>query len=178
LRGLRVLREQFHLVASFTISLSHYIEHLHSSFQMTTVTTHPAELRNGVWTSWLPVTTAWTLQARCSTAAWVRGGLAPDDNAWPYIYDPDYGLSVADTVTCLPPEATQWWNNETTVTGTITRWSIGPIVCPAAYTTEGTVIVSGSSTSVVCCPRCVLYVYHSPNHGAELPEIQLTCCTY
>lgn len=42
------------------------------------------------------------------------------------------------------------------VTNTVTSWSIGPIVCPGAYTTASTTVVSWSSTSVMCRPRYVL----------------------
>lgn len=116
-------------------------------------TTQPAELHNGVWTSWLPVTTAWTSQSACNSAVWARYGIQPSNNYWPYIYDPAYGQSVANTPTCLPPQATQWWDGDVTSTGTITRFSLGPIVCPGAYTTVSTSLVSDSSTSVICCPR-------------------------
>ena len=118
-------------------------------------TTHPAELNGGIWTSWLPVTTSWTSQSACNSAAWARYGIQPSVSFWPYIYDPAYGQSVANTLTCLPPEATQWWDGDSTVSNTITRWSIGPIVCPAAYATVNTSIISDISTSIICCPRYV-----------------------
>lgn len=119
-------------------------------------TTRPAELNSGIWTSWLPVTTAWTSQSVCNSAAWARFGIKVSGGYWPYIYDPAYAQSVADSLTCLPPEATQWWDGHTTIANTITSWSIGPIVCPAAYTTASTLVVSTSSISVICCPTCVL----------------------
>jgi hypothetical protein len=125
-------------------------------FKMTT--THPAELNDGIWTSWLPVTTAWTSQSACNSAAWARFGIQPLEDYWPYIYDPAYGQSVANTLTCLPPEATQWWDGASTISNTITSWSIGPIVCPAAYTTVSTIIISDTSTSIICCPT---YVFSS-----------------
>jgi len=130
-----------------------------SSIQHTSkmTTTHPAELNSGVWTSWLPVTTAWPSQAACNSEAWARFGIQATDDFWPYIYDPAYAQSVANSVTCLPPQATSWWGGGSTVSKSITSYSIGPIVCPAAYTTFSTSIVSGSSTSVICCPT---YVFH------------------
>ena len=118
-------------------------------------TTHPAELNSGVWTSWLPVTTAWPSQAACNNEAWARYGIQVDEDFWPYIYDPAYAQSVANAVTCLPPQATSWWEGGSTVSSSVTSYSLGPIVCPAAYTTYSTSIVSGSSTSVICCPTCV-----------------------
>jgi hypothetical protein len=121
-------------------------------------TTHSAELNGGIWTSWLPVTTSWTSQSACNSVAWARYGIQPSESFWPYIYDPAYGQSVANTLTCLPPEATQWWDGDSTVSNTITRWSIGPIVCPAAYATVSTSIISDISTSIICCPR---YIFQS-----------------
>lgn len=119
-------------------------------------TTHPAELNNGVWTSWLPVTTAWTSQEVCNTAAWARNGIQTSPGFVPYIYDPAYAESVSNGLTCLPPQATTWWYSGTTISNTITSYSMGPVVCPAAYETVSTVEVSGSSTSIICCPTCVL----------------------
>jgi hypothetical protein len=119
-------------------------------------TTHPAQLNGGVWTSWLPVTTAWPTQAACATEIWARYGIQLSNDFWPYIYDPGYAQTVASPATyCLPPEATSWWEGGSTVSNTITSYSIGPIVCPAAYTTYSTILLSSSSTSIICCPRCV-----------------------
>jgi hypothetical protein len=88
-------------------------------------TTHPAELNRGVWTSWLPVTTAWTSQSGCNSEAWARNGVEVGAGLWPYIYDPAYAQSVANSLTCLPPAATQWWYGGITVTNTVTSFSIG-----------------------------------------------------
>lgn len=122
-------------------------------------TTHSPELNNGIWTSWLPVTTAWTSQAACNSAAWARVGIDPADDFWPYIYDPAFAQSVANSLTCLPPEATQWWEGASTVSSTITSWSLGPLICPSAYATVSVIIVSETSTSVICCPTCVFCIY-------------------
>ncbi|KAE8447290.1 hypothetical protein EG329_010848 [Mollisiaceae sp. DMI_Dod_QoI] len=117
----------------------------------------PSTVNHGVWTSWLPLTTAWTSQAGCNSEAWVRVTLGSARNQWPYIYDPGYGESVANTLTCLPPQATQWWEGQSTVSNTVTSWSIGPIVCPAAYTTFSTISVDDTSTSIICCPTSYGY---------------------
>lgn len=122
-------------------------------------TTHPAELNNGVWTSWLPVSTAWPPISACGSEAWARQGVNIQADSPPWIYDPGYAESVANSATCLPPAATTWWEGATTVTNTITSWSMGPMVCPEAYTTFSTSLVSGSSTSVICCPP---FVYSKP----------------
>jgi hypothetical protein len=119
-------------------------------------TTHAAELNAGVWTSWLPLTTAWPTQAACSSEIWARFGIQEANNLWPYLYDPAYESSVASPATaCLPSEAASWWDGGSTVSNTITSYSVGPIVCPAAYTTYSTILLFSSSTSVICCPRCV-----------------------
>ncbi|KAE9370194.1 hypothetical protein N431DRAFT_343974 [Stipitochalara longipes BDJ] len=128
-------------------------------------TTHPAELNSGVWTSWLPVTTAWPSQAVCNNEAWARVGIQADSDFWPYIYDPAYAQSVANSVTCLPPQATSWWEGGSTVSNSVTSYSLGPIVCPAAYTTYSTSIVSGTSTSVICCPTSYDFVRSLPANG-------------
>jgi hypothetical protein len=126
-----------------------------------TTTTRPAELNDGIWTSWLPVTTAWPSQAACDTAIWARVGINTDSGYWPYIFDPEYGQSVANTPTCLPPAATQWWEQTPdTDLPQITSYSLGPLVCPEAYTTVTTTVVKSSSTSVICCPR---YTHPPPN---------------
>ncbi|KFY22476.1 hypothetical protein V493_06556 [Pseudogymnoascus sp. VKM F-4281 (FW-2241)] len=93
-------------------------------------------------TSWLPVTTAFSAPAACSSLIW--GAHAP----WLAVNDPGYGLSVDPNLTCLPPAATTWWQqNDTSI-----DYSIGPtIVCPQAYTTA-TTSVQDSSTFVACCP--------------------------
>jgi len=46
-------------------------------------TIHPAELNGGVWTLWLSVTTAWTSQSGCNSAAWVRFGVQVLGDLWP-----------------------------------------------------------------------------------------------
>lgn len=116
--------------------------------------THPAELHDGIWTSWLPLATAWPSQPACTVEVWARFGIQPSNNDWPYIDDRAYGQSVANSPTCLPPAATQWWDEEATSSGTVTRFSLGPIDCPAAYATVRTTgPVSGTSTSIICCPR-------------------------
>jgi hypothetical protein len=123
-------------------------------------TTHAAELNAGVWTSWLPLTTAWPTQAACSSEIWARFGIQEANDFWPYLYDPAYELSVASPATaCLPFEATSWWDGGSTASNTITSYSVGPIVCPAAYTTYSTILLSSSSTSVICCPRCVFPIH-------------------
>ncbi|KIM95547.1 hypothetical protein OIDMADRAFT_59344 [Oidiodendron maius Zn] len=106
-------------------------------------------------TSWMPVTTAWSAPAACSSIIW--GAHAP----YLALNDPGYGLTVDPGLTCLPPPATTWWEQNNTATA----FSIGPtIVCPQAYTTAATSI-KDSSTFVACCPS--LYALNTVfDHGA------------
>jgi len=144
---------------------SHSFHFIHPSWAKNTMTTatRSAELNNGVWTSWLPLTTAWPSQAACNSEVWARNAINVTASYWPYEYDAAYGQSVANTLTCLPPQVTKWWNGATEVSNTITSWSIGPIVCPAAFTTVSTTVISGSSTSVICCPTYVHQISHLRN---------------
>jgi hypothetical protein len=68
-----------------------------------------------------------------------------------YLYDPTYGISVDANFKCLPPEATTWFG-QGVLGNTGTSVGLGPIVCPAAYSTVTTTVVSPGSTLVGCCP--------------------------
>lgn len=111
---------------------------------MTSVASYPPVTNAGIVTSWLPITTAWPSSAACSTLVWE--GYPP----YQVIYDPGYGISVDLSLKCLPPAATTWWEQDHSNLGT-TSFSLGPIVCPQAYTTAST-SVQDSSTFVACCP--------------------------
>ena len=143
------------------------------------MSTHSTELNKGVLTSWLPLTTAWPAHPACSTKAWVRfSQIIPSVAEWPYIYDPAYAETVDDSVTCLPPRATSWWQGANTHTNPVTSYSLGPIVCPEDYTTATTTVVSTGSTSVVCCPRFVLllrlYLYQLTSNTANIPTFVIS----
>ncbi|RDW73318.1 hypothetical protein BP6252_07225 [Coleophoma cylindrospora] len=150
-------------------------------------TTHPAELNNGVWTSWLPVTTAWPANPTCSSAAWVHYGIQATPGFWPYVYDPAYGQTVSSDLSCLPTEATQWLNGATTVSGVSTVYSLGPLVCPEAYTTVSTSINTGSSTyssgrdgvctSAMTYGQVVTYAAPAGNNEASFTEATTTLKT-
>ncbi|KAH7140021.1 hypothetical protein B0J13DRAFT_558795 [Dactylonectria estremocensis] len=113
------------------------------------VTTHPPEENGSLVTSWLPMSTAWPSSSGCGDYWWkvVESTVA----AW----DPGYGLSVDTDLTCQPPQLTAWWNADMSVDVAETQMSIGPVVCPEAYTTANTQVrvVNGESrTLVACCP--------------------------
>lgn len=143
---------------SYFVPYSRLLLHPTLTTRTMTTTTHAPELNSGIWTTWLPITTAYSSQSGCQTAAWARFGIQASSDFWPYIYDPAYYSSVANSLTCLPPAATSWLDGGTTVDGTITSYSLGPVTCPVAYETVSTILVSGGggeSTSVICCPTCV-----------------------
>ncbi|TAQ89227.1 hypothetical protein B7494_g2430 [Chlorociboria aeruginascens] len=115
---------------------------------MTTVTTHPPETDFGVVTSWLPLSTVFPLAPGCSSKVFARLGIQiPGD--LPVVFDPNIGLISSDWASCQPTQLTSWWLTPTDVTtGVKTLYSIGPLVCPEAYTTAGTsVIASGMSSA-------------------------------
>jgi len=123
-------------------------------FNMSTSTpspTHPPETNLGIVTSWLPLTTAYPSQSGCSADIYARWGITSGYNA--VAFDPDYGISVNTSVSCLPVQATTWWEQLGLQDTTSTVISLGPVVCPAQYTTIGTSLVGVGSTLVVCCPR-------------------------
>lgn len=111
---------------------------------MSLATSYPAVTVGGTVTSWLPVTTAWSAPAACSTLVWE--GYPP----FLAVNDPGYGIYVDPGVKCLPSQATTWWEQDHSSYGT-TTFSLGPIVCPNAYTTATTSVLD-SSTFVACCP--------------------------
>ena len=57
-------------------------------------------------------------------------------------------------MTCLPPEAAEWYTQKKmpygATTGVVT--SIGPMICPLEYTTASTSRKNDASTMVFCCP--------------------------
>src|SRR2546421_477232 len=111
---------------------------------MTTVVSYPPVSVSGTVTSWLPITSAYPAQPACSTLVWE--GYPPYQG----INDPGYGIYVDGALRCLPPAATIWWEQNHPPSG-ITTFSLGPIICPEAYTTALT-SVQDSSTFVACCP--------------------------
>ncbi|ERF72717.1 hypothetical protein EPUS_04770 [Endocarpon pusillum Z07020] len=107
---------------------------------------YPPETHGGVVTSWVPITTAWPSQSGCDQSFW---SYVPSTIAG---WDPGYGISVEPTLSCLPEGATAWWNQARLGPNSNTKISIGPIVCPEAYTTATTSAQDATSTLVACCP--------------------------
>jgi hypothetical protein len=73
------------------------------------------------------------------------------------MYDPGPAANGGPDL-CWPPGATTWWlQNNLGRAHVTTIASLGPIVCPAAYTIAGTSSVIGAgSTYIACCPSYVL----------------------
>lgn len=106
---------------------------------------YPPSTLSGTVTSWLPITSAWPSVAECQTLVWQN----PEATQFEDIDDPGYGIDVNSDLTCLPPVATQWWEQ---TQGAVTTYSLGPLVCPEAYFTANTSTNGPSSTWVACCP--------------------------
>lgn len=112
------------------------------------MSTPVVETNDGRVTSWLPMTTAGPALQGCSKAIY-GGGLGF------LAFDPFYGMSIDRAVTCLPAPATAWWNQNLNANGGTTI-SLGPMVCPADYTTAYTSVINTASTIIGCCPKYVV----------------------
>lgn len=137
--------------------LSVYNHALFTLKMTTTAITHPPETNFGTITSWLPLTTTYPAQAGCSSSFWARWGFyqSAGQNYQLVGFDPGYDISVGSGASCQPAAVTSWWETRDaslTASGVTTRYSIGPIVCPQAYTTVGTNVVGLGTTQVACCP--------------------------
>jgi hypothetical protein len=108
-----------------------------------TVSGRPAEVNAGTTTSWLPMSTAWPSIPGCESSLWK---FIPTLAGW----DPGYGISAQPGLSCQPPQVTTWWDRN--VDASI-QFSLGPVVCPEAYSTATTSLNAGGSTFVGCCPR-------------------------
>jgi hypothetical protein len=111
--------------------------------------TKTAESHFGTTTNWLSmITPPPTVDSRCGTHLW-----NPDGELHTLIaFDPN--LELAANMTCLPAVAAEWYNQKKlpygAENGTVT--SLGPMECPAAYTTASTSQKDEHSTLIFCCP--------------------------
>lgn len=125
---------------------------------------HPPETNSGIVTSWLAVASAWPAVPQCSTEIYSQIGTG--DGLAAIAFDPVFGESISTQVTCLPPFATSWWNQQAqTPLQTVT--SIGPLVCPQLYTTAATSALNSASTFVACCPSYVPFAEATIHHLAR-----------
>lgn len=106
--------------------------------------------QSGTVTSYLPLTTTYVAPRNCFSTFFVHG-LFPSQPA--FAFDPNLNLFDIDSqLQCLPPPAVTWWEQNPTVDST--SIAIGPVICPAAYTTATTLVVDlhSQTTLVGCCP--------------------------
>jgi len=105
-------------------------------------------------TSWIPLTTEFPFLEACSTAFIANLKLNVKSDFPPYAFDPKYSFRVNPTVKCMPDQAALWWSYEAkslVQQGVTTQYSLGPVVCPEAYTTAARTILNGYE-EVACCP--------------------------
>jgi hypothetical protein len=102
-----------------------------------------AEGPDNAITTWLPLTTVYPLVPRCTEAFY-----SPNNLTYLYAFDPNENAASFATH-CLPDVVTSWWDQETVSSVTT---SLGPFLCPQAYTVAVTSTVGTSSTLTGCCP--------------------------
>ncbi|KAF7913610.1 uncharacterized protein EAF01_000016 [Botrytis porri] len=102
-----------------------------------------AEGPAGAVTTWIPLTTVYPLIPKCTTELY-----SPNNLTVIYAYDPNNNAEKFAT-RCWPSEARSWWNQVTSASTTI---SLGPFLCPEAYTVAVTTVVNSGSTLSGCCP--------------------------
>ncbi|TGO68019.1 hypothetical protein BOTNAR_0031g00040 [Botryotinia narcissicola] len=110
-------------------------------------------------TTWLPLSTAWTSTAACSSLVYVGSG---KDAGKVFGWDPLY-QAVLDTGSprCFADEMASWWLEPSSVT-----ISLGPTFnCPAAYSTVATSVHSAGVTEVFCCPTDYNLSVLIPSHS-------------
>ncbi|TGO65349.1 hypothetical protein BOTNAR_0079g00160 [Botryotinia narcissicola] len=112
---------------------------------MSTPTLRPpaSEGTNGAVTTWFPLTTVYPIVPSCKTELY-----SPNNLTDIYAYDPNNNAKLFPT-RCWPSEARSWWNQEVSGISTI---SLGPFLCPEAYTVVVITIVNPGSTLSGCCP--------------------------
>ncbi|ESZ97933.1 hypothetical protein SBOR_1698 [Sclerotinia borealis F-4128] len=112
---------------------------------MTTPTSRypAAEGTAGVVTTWLPLTTVYPVVPSCKSEFY-----SPDNLTYIYAYDPNQN-ALSFSTRCWPSQALSWWNQDTAA-AVVT--SLGPFLCPEAYTVAVTTVVDKVSTLTGCCP--------------------------
>lgn len=109
---------------------------------MTATTAWAEETNDGIVTSWLPLTTAFTAQSACWSKYRLEGFRL-------VAFDPAYGNDDETSVICGPRPVTLWWETPG-IDGTAI--SLGPLMCPDSWVTVATSIRSSTSTNIMCCP--------------------------
>ena len=105
-----------------------------------------------VTTSWIPVVTPWPLTEACSSQIY-----SENSGGSLVAFDPLYYSSIdPSALTCLPPAITSWWFQTRQAKFTT---SLGPFVCPAAYSTGSASLVNAYTAEVFCCPSYVSSIH-------------------
>ncbi|RYP19333.1 hypothetical protein DL765_003415 [Monosporascus sp. GIB2] len=87
------------------------------------------ETHGNVVTSWMPLGSGRPANSECADLRWnYHGDIIA---AW----DPGYGVSADQAVTCHPKAVTTWWLQERLGPNTATTVSLGPMDCPENYYT-------------------------------------------
>lgn len=125
------------------------------------LTTFPPEIVSGTTTSWIPLTTPFTVPPSCSYAGTDSSTITSTiifSNT--QVYDAKIGgVRVKVEVTCQPEQALSWWN---TASAKELLYSIGPLQCPVGYTTAKTSTITPGVIQVACCPVLVPHIQQKP----------------
>lgn len=105
----------------------------------------PPELNSETVTSWIPLTTPYSMGLGCSSTfrSWA-GSLS----AW----EPSYNALLPETSRCVPLPVITWWNQGNLGSNSKTVLSIGPLTCPQPFTQASSIPMDASSTQIFCCP--------------------------
>ncbi|CZR67976.1 uncharacterized protein PAC_17875 [Phialocephala subalpina] len=102
-------------------------------------------MSSGTVTSYLPLTTAWSAPAQCSSLFLDSGGNL-------YLNAPEYQNDMPRAPACMPPQISPWWYQSlNTASPTVTLLGGYDFLCPEAYTTVFSSVVD-STTTIGCCP--------------------------
>jgi hypothetical protein len=136
------------LASSYRIIANMILSNISSSRRAPVRASKTAETHTGTTTSWLSMITSPPIDRRCQDHLY-----SPESEDVTLVaFDPN--LETAANMTCLPQEAVEWYTQRRlpfgATTGIVT--SLGPMICPNAYTTASTSKKDDISTMVFCCP--------------------------
>ncbi|RYP81439.1 hypothetical protein DL770_005915 [Monosporascus sp. CRB-9-2] len=104
------------------------------------------ETHGNAVTSWIPLESGLSANSECGDLRW---------NYWGDIiaaWDPGYGVSADQALTCHPKAVTTWWLQDRLGPNEATTVSLGPMDCPENYYTATQNVQDSSSTLIACCP--------------------------
>ena len=103
-------------------------------------TTWPAQVNNGVTTSWIPfVTPGFSASPSCSAQMYIVPGSSPI-----VAFDPWQQINIGFQLQCLPAEVIEYWSQSQSANPTLTS-RLGPMHCPSMYTTHRRVFLTRSA---------------------------------